>query len=158
MHMHMPMPIPMPCHAMPCQAMPYRAMPYLPYLTLTTYMVSGPGLLPPPTPPAPLPRAVCDNSHTDRAGWGHDPRDSPRFRRIGSTSRCQTANCRWDWNCWCHVSPDSRKFSTCGASSQRYRALHDCLCFCGGKLQNTTESPSAMENRENRYLQCNSNG
>ena len=66
----------------------------------------GPGLLhPPPAHPpawypplAPLPSAVCDNSHRDRAGWGHDPRDSPGFRRIGSTSRCQTTNCRWDWD------------------------------------------------------------
>ena len=39
--------------------------------------------------------------------------------------------------------PDSRKFSTCGATSSRtwhkwlarYRALHDCLCFCRGRFQ-----------------------
>ena len=33
----------------------------------------------------------------------------------------------------------SQGSSTCGATSQRYRALHDCL-FCGGKLQNTVRT------------------
>ena len=33
----------------------------------------------------------------------------------------------------------SQGSSTCGATSQRYRALHDCL-FCRGKLQNTVRT------------------
>ena len=35
----------------------------------------------------------------------HDPRDGPRFRRMGSSSRCKTATGCWDWTFWCRVSP-----------------------------------------------------
>ena len=84
-----------------------------------------------------LPRAVCDNSHRDRAGWGHDPRDNPRFRRMGSTSRCQTANCRWDWNFLVSRFPRLVQvfdiFSACRATSHLEHGIgswHDAvLCM-----------------------------
>ena len=82
-----------------------------------------PGCYPPPRPRPPFPGLPA----TNRVGWGHDPRDSPRFRWIGSTSRCQTANCGWDWDLLVSRFPDSLNFSTRGATSQRYRALHDCF-------------------------------
>ena len=77
-----------------------------------------PGCHHPPPPHGILtPRAFCDNSHRDRAVWGHGPHDGPRFRRMGSTSRYQTVKSRWDWTFCCHVLPDSRKYSTCRATS-----------------------------------------
>ena len=45
---------------------------------------------PPPTPPlngSHPHRAVCDNTHRDRARWGHDPRGRPRSLVLGGWDR-----------------------------------------------------------------------
>ena len=102
---------------------------------------------PPPPHPSPPPSWLCATTVT-RAGWGHDPRDGPCFRRMGSSNH--------QWNLWCHVSPDSRKFSTCGATSHLEHGISSChdvvLCMTGivfarGWLQNPVRTGTVPTTR-----------
>ena len=129
-----------------------------------------PGCYPPPPPQyPPLPRAVCDNSHRDRAGWGHDLRDSPRFRLSENGIDIAMSNRQLSLRLGFLVSrfPDSRKFSPCGATSSRtwHRTHHpnhrgeEASGVCNAPrvhqsdgYTTATEASSATENRENRKI------
>ena len=72
-------------------------------------------------PGPPLPRAVCDNSHRDRAGWGHDPRDSPSFSEdaidIAMSNRQMLLGLGCFGVTFTLTLASFQHFSTCGATS-----------------------------------------